>query len=355
MPRKTVTIRDVAKQAQVSVSTVSQILNGNTQYVVAEKRERVLNAAKELHYRPNAIARSMVRRHTATIGVVISAAQNPLFTSVLEGIQEVLSSEGYHILLASAPDHQQETEAIEVLRAQQVDGFIFVSLSVQNPIDHLVRLKEEGVPFIVINRSFSEDYQCNQIQFNEWEAGYLAAKHLINLGHRRIATISGSLHGIPEWRSATERQRGWLQALEENGLEVRPEWIVKGDYTCNSGYEAALQLVRQSRARHEQPTALFVANDEMAIGALRCFHYAGVRVPYDLALITVGDPPYAAFMAPALTTFAHPVPEAGRVATRLLLDQIEQDNTQQVHNIIFSFSLMVRESCGTNREPNAIV
>src|SRR5689334_19485208 len=151
MPRKIVTIRDVAEQAQVSISTVSQILNGNTQYVVAEKRDRVLKAAKELHYRPNAIARSMVRRQTTTIGVIISAAQNPLFTLVLEGIQEVLSNNGYHILLASAPNYQQEAEAIEVLRAQQVDGFIFVSLSVQSPIDHLVRLKDEGVPFIVIN------------------------------------------------------------------------------------------------------------------------------------------------------------------------------------------------------------
>lgn len=355
MRRKVVTIRDVAARAQVSVSTVSQILNGNNQYVGQDKRERVLKAAKDLHYRPNAIARSMVKRRTASIGLVVTSVINPLFINVVESIEEVLNSEGYHMVLASAPDVESEIQAIETLRAQQVDGFIFMSLSICSPLGHILRLKDEGVPFVIINRCFEGEYAINQVQFNDREAGYLATKHLMNLGHTRIATLAGPLDRVPCWRSSTERHQGWRRALEEQGMEILPEWIVQCEYTYGGGYKGIQELVAHFREGRERPTALFVANDEMAIGALRALHYAGVRVPQDMAVITVGDPPFAAYTAPALTTLAHPVPEAGRIATRLVLDQLKSGNPAQMQNILLSFSLQVRESCGGNPEPGALL
>src|SRR6266700_2050982 len=241
MRRKAVTIRDVAQLAQVSISTVSQVLNGNTQYVVEAKRDRVLSAVRELQYRPNAIARSMVKRQTATVGVVFTTVLGNLFVPIVEHLQDVLRPQGYNIILASSPDTESESQAIEALKAQQVDGFIFMSFrsaTSQHNTAHLLRLKEEGIPLVVINRSLERECDLNQIQFNHWETGYLATKHLINLGHTSIATISGPLHDVPPWQSAVERQQGWLQALKEHDLGVVAEGICDGHYTYQGGYDA---------------------------------------------------------------------------------------------------------------------
>jgi LacI family transcriptional regulator len=354
MRRKTATIRDVAQLAQVSVSTVSQVLNGNTRYVKEAKRESVLKAAQELQYRPNAIARSMVKRRTATIGVVFTSVVTDLFVQIVESIQEILRPEGYSIILASAPDVESEIQAIETLKAQQVDGFIFMSFMFENfqkQSVHLLRLKEDGIPLVVINRPFEQDYDLNQIQFNHKEAGYLAAKHLINLGHTSIATISGPLHHDPPWLSAIDRQEGWLQALQEHNLAIVPEWICDGNYTYEGGYEATRQLLKHCKRGSQRPTALFVANDKMALGALRALYYQGVQVPRDIALVAVGDPPYAAHTFPALTTFAHPIAQAGHLATRILLDQLHSNDITQTQRVMLSYPLLIRESCGTNPEP----
>jgi LacI family transcriptional regulator len=355
--RKAVTIRDVAQLAEVSVSTVSQILNGNVQYVGEAKRERVLSAVQELQYRPNAIARSMVKRKTATVGVVFTSVVGDLFLPIVERIQDVLRPQGYNIILASTPDVESEIQAIETLKAQQVDGFIFVSFmstGSQCESTHLLSLKEEGIPFVVINRPFSQVYDINQIRFNHKEAGYLATQHLINLGHTSIATISGPLDHVPPWESAIERQQGWLEALKEHDLEVVPEWIYDGRYSYEGGYEAAQWLLEHWDTGRKRPTALFAANEKMTLGALRAFYYHGVRVPHDIALVTVGDPSFAAHIFPALTTFAHPIIEAGDIATRILLDQLHATDSLPTQNILLSYQLHVRESCGTNPEPNQI-
>lgn len=356
MRRKSVTIRDVAQLAQVSISTVSQVLNGNNQYVGEAKRDRVLAAVQALQYRPNAIARSMVKRRTATVGIMITSVMGNLFIPIVECIQEVLHPLGYNIILASTPDVESEIQAIEALKAQQVDGFIFMSFRSsrsQYRSDHLLHLKEEEIPFVVINRPLEKDYDINQIQFNEWETGYLATKHLINLGHTSIATISGPLDQIPPWRSAMERQRGWLEALKEQDLEVVPEWVCDGRYSYEGGYKAAQQLLKHWEKEQRRPTAIFVANEHMALGALRAFYYHGVRVPHDIALVTVGDPAYAAHMFPALTTFSHPLKEAGHIATHILLDQLHSSDTlsTSTQNIVLSYQMHIRESCGTIPEP----
>jgi len=354
MRRKSVTIRDVAQMAEVSISTVSQVLNGNNQYVGEAKRDRVLAAVQALQYRPNAIARSMVKRRTATVGVVFTSVLGELFVPIVKCIQEVLHPLGYSIILTSTPDAESEMQAIETLKAQQVDGFIFMSFrspDSQHRSAHLLPLKDEGIPFVVINRSVEKDYGLNQIQFNEREAGYLATKHLINLGHTSIATISGPLNHVPPWKSAVERQQGWLEALKEHNLEVVPEWIYDGQYNYKGGYQAALQLLEHWKQQRQWPTAVFIANENMTLGALRAFYYHGVRVPNDIALVTVGDPGYAAHMFPALTTFAHPLKDAGHIATRILLDQIQSTNTLPAQNVMLSYQLHVRESCGTVPEP----
>lgn len=353
MPRKVVTMRDVARHAQVSISTVSQILNGNANYVGTEKRERVLAAIKDLNYHPNIIARSMVKRRTMTIGLVITEIENALFVPVTGAVENVLSAEGYHILLARAPDTASEIAAIETLRARQVDGFIFMFLSLSLPADHLIHLKEEGVPFVIINRPLA-DQDINQIIFNDHGAGYLATNHLLKLGHTRIATVSGPLDHQPAWRSAQERHQGWRQALKERGIAIDPAWIVSGDYSHKGGYLAIQQLLANTWGTPMQPTAVFIANDEMALGALKALHQANIRIPQDMALITVGDFPYAAYTTPSLTTLAHPVPEAGELAAHLLLDWLNHGQPAQPQHITLNFTLKIRESCGAIPETEVI-
>ena len=353
MPRKVITMRDVAEHAQVSISTVSQILNGNAHYVRAEKRERVLAAIKDLNYHPNIIARSMVKRRTMTIGLVITEIENALFVPVTGAVESVLSAEGYHILLARAPDTASEIEAIETLRARQVDGFIFMFLSLSMQSAHLTRLKEAGIPFVVINRPL-EDQDISQILFDDRGAGYLATHHLLTLGHTRIATISGPLHHQPAWHSAQERYLGWEQALTERGIAIDPAWVVSGHYSYTGGYQAIQQLLANTWETASQPTAIFIANDLMAIGALKALHEADLRTPQDIALVTVGDLSYAAYTTPTLTTLAHPVPEAGKLAAQLLLDWLDSRKPTHPQRIMLNFNLKVRESCGANTETEVV-
>lgn len=352
MRRKAVTIREVAQRAQVSVSTVSQILNGNQHYVGADKRERVLQAVEELQYRPNAIARSMVKQRTGTIGMIFTSVLDNLFIRIVESVQATLGPEGYTIFLANTPDIASEIQAVEALQARQVDGFIFMSTTSVSEAAHLLRLKEVGIPLVVINRHLEPDCDVHQIQLNDKEAGYLATRHLLNLGHTSIAMIGGPRPGsTPYWHSATDRQEGWERALTEQGLAIPSHWCVDGSYTFEGGYAATMQLLKQAGSRSELPTALFVASDSMTVGALRALHYAGVRVPQELALISIGDTGYAPHLTPALTTLAHPLTEAGRIAARILLDEVAASEPQPRQHLMLSFELRVRESCGSNPEP----
>lgn len=347
MRPKVVTIREVAKQAGVSVGTVSYVLNGKYEGVNSDKRDRVLEVVRELGYRPNAVARSMITRATAIIGLIISELKNPLFVPVVEGVQEVLREQGYHIVLAEAADMESEVKAIETLRRQQVDGFIFMSLSYRYSGEHLNRLKEEEIPFVVINRDL-DDPQVNLVQLDDLGAGYNATKHLLDLGHTRIAAINGPIYSDPPRRSAIERHGGWQKALQERSLEIPAEWNIVGNYNYKDGYEAAQLLISLMKLKNsnERPTALFIADDTMAVGALRAFSKAGVRIPEDLALITIGDPPAAAYTVPALTTLALPVVAAGKVAARILLAWLKADVTPRPQKVRLSFSLHIRESCG---------
>lgn len=351
MRRKAVTIRNVAQRAQVSVSTVSQILNGNSHYVSADKRERVLQAAEELRYRPSAIARSMVQQRTATVGMVFTSVVDHLFIHTIRSVQTVLGPKGYTIFLADSPDIESEIQAITALQDRQVDGFIFVSMTSVAESAHLLPLKEAGIPFVTINRSLANDCDFNQIHWNDWEAGYLATKHLLDLGHTSIATISGPLQGLPHWQSAFDRHRGWQQALAERGIVPSPDWAFDGNYTYEGGYAATLELLKQAGARNKLPTALFVANDEMAVGVLRALHYAEIRVPQEIALVNVGDTRFTTHMAPALTSLAHPVAEAGQIAAQLLLERFAANDPLPTQNIMLRFDLRIRESCGSHPQP----
>jgi LacI family transcriptional regulator len=339
-PPKLVTIREVAKQAGVAISTVSYVLNGYERRVKAATSERVLEVVKQLNYRPNAIARSMVKRKTATIGVIVAGLENPVIIAVTEGVAEVLRANGYHMVLASAPDFASELEAVETLRSQRVDGFIFMSRTVELPDEHLSGLKADNLPLVVINRSLT-DTEISLVQFDDLGAAYLATRHLIELGHRRIGIISGPIHNEPAWQGAIARFQGWQKALAETYLPVVPEWVQVSDYTLEGGYQATGQLLRTVS---ELPSALFVANHSLAVGALKALNIAGVDVPQTIAVTAVGDAPFSAYTVPALTTVAMPLAEAGRIATTILVNWIKTGQPPAPQKILLHGTLQVRDS-----------
>jgi LacI family transcriptional regulator len=350
MGRKAVTIRDVAQRAGVGVSTVSYVLNGHDNHVSAATRELILAAARDLKYRPNAIARSMVRRKTASIGLIITELQNALFIPVTEGVEEVLRTEGYHILLASAGDVAGEIEAIETMHAQQVDGFIIMSLSRRFSTDHLYQLRDTGIPFVIINRDLQTD-DFSQVQFNESEAGRIATEHLLSLGHRDVAIITGPMdESSPNHRrSAVQRYSGWQTALQERSLPIPESLIFNGNYTFEGGYEAGKQLAARLK-KHDthdpRPTACFVSSDMMAVGTLKALHDSGFTVPRDIAIIAIGDPPFAPYTIPALSTLTLPILEAGQVAARMLVAALKAENPVDPQCITLGLKLRIRESCG---------
>ncbi|MHB8627333.1 MAG: LacI family DNA-binding transcriptional regulator [Aggregatilineales bacterium] len=355
MPRKAVTLRDVAKHAGVGVSTVSYVLNGRDDHVGAATRELILNTARDLGYRRNAIARSMVRKQTATIGLIISELQNPLFPPITVGVEAVLRQEGYQIILANAETAEGEIQAIDILRGQQVDGIILMSLSRRYPTVHLRRLHDEEFPFVVINRDL-DDPDIYQIQFDDRGAGRAATEHLIRTGRQQIGIITGPLEDVPNHRkSAVERLAGWREALEAHGLPVNPEWIAPGDYTFEGGYRAVRDLFVWREGSLSAPDALFASSDMIATGALKALADLGLSVPHDLPLVAVGDPPYAAYTVPALTTLVMPIVEAGEVAARELVNWLRTGHPAGPKLRTLGFTLQVRESCGLGHLPRFVL
>ena len=353
MHRKTITLRDIAQRAGVGVSTVSYVLNGHADHVSPATQVQILNIARELGYRPNAIARSMVRKKTAIIGLIITELQNPLFFPVTVGVEEILWQEGYQIILVNADTVEREIAAIDTMRGQQVDGLIIMSLTRRYPTDHLRALMAEEFPFIVINRDL-DDPDIYQIQVNDRGAGRAATDYLIHAGHHRIGVVTGPMSDTPDHRqSAVERYTGWLEALTAHDLPVHPEWIIPGGYTFEGGYRAVYDLFKQHGTGLAMPDALFVSSDMMAVGALKAFYDLGIRLPDDLALVTIGDPPYAAYTTPALTTFKIPIAEAGLLAAQMIVQWIKDGNPVGPHLTTLDFVLTVRESCGTQRQSNA--
>jgi LacI family transcriptional regulator len=311
-----ITIRDVARRAGVSLSTVSQVLNGRLGYASAETRERVLAAARELRYRPNALARGLVTSRTGTLGIVITDITRAFFTQVVGSIEQVASAQGYSVLLACADGIQPEQTALETFIDKRVDGIICMSSTVDTRADHVLQVMRLGVPLVVINRPL-QTQELNQIAWDDVEIGRRATEHLLGLGHRRIAHLSGPLRP-PGRRSALDRLSGYRAALEAAGIPLDPSLIVDGEFDYHVAFAACGRLFD----RDDPPTAVFAASDSMAIAIINALHRRHIQVPDDVSVVGANDDPYAVQVEPPLTTVRLPVAAAGRRAAELILAAI---------------------------------
>lgn len=327
------TINDVAKLAGVAASTVSRVLAGSSR-ISPETHEKVREAMKSLNYHPNAIARSLARKSTQTVGFLISrpaeqAFANPFFSEVIRGIGTVLHDRGFYLLLATANTPAEErTVALRLVRQRRVDGMILASA---RSGDRLVpELSHEGLPFVLIGRS-AHPMPISWVNNDNVAVGTMAAEHLLERSHRRVGFIGGQ----PDTTVDQDRRAGYRQTLNRAGIAVHPDWEREGGFTKEGGYRAMSELM----ALPEPPTAVFSVDDSMALGALQWLQEHGEKV----ALVGVNDDPLAAYANPPLSTVRLPIFDLGAAAAATLADLITGgDETPQV--VMLPSQLVVRAS-----------
>lgn len=327
------TARDIARAAGVSTSTVSHVLNA-TRWVSPELRQRVLAAADELGYEPDALARSLRVRRSNTIGLVISDISNPFFTAVVRGVQDVVQARGYALILSNSDeDPDKEAGYLRVLTSRRVDGIILAPAGVAHP--YLSGLAESGFPLVFLDREV-RGLQVAAAVLDNARAARDAMDHLLRLGHRRIAMIAGR----PQISSTEERIVGYRSALENAGLEYDESLVGSGGSRIGEARSAAEKLL----ALKPRPSALFVTNNLMTIGAMGGIRSGGLRVPEDLSLAAIDDFNWADVFEPRLTTVAQPTYELGRIAADLVLRRIAGDLDAGTTRVVLPGHLIIRDS-----------
>ena len=333
------TIVDIARRLGVSAMTVSRALTGNSE-VSDKTRKRVLACAGEMGYKPNRWARSLVTRRTLIIGVVFPDISHSFFAEVLRGIEEVVHAAGFNLLLCDSwLDADKERSEIEMLVGSRVEGLIVASEQPETAPQTFARLKQRGMPVVLVDRFFP-GLEIPSVLVDDFEVGRMATKHLLDLGHRRIAHIRG-----PEVSPASLRYRGYLDTLRAHGIRVRRKWIMEGRFDIQSGREATNALL----ALKSRPTAVFAGNDPMAIGAVYACRDAGLRVPGDLSIVGAGNIEGAHHPNPFVTTVDWPRVDLGRAAGTLLLSIIKNAASRTTPVKVFQPRLLVRQSTGAIR------
>jgi DNA-binding LacI/PurR family transcriptional regulator len=301
-------LTDVAKSAGVSIATASRILSG-VDYPVAEKtRQKVLEVAKELGYRPNLIARSLRQDRTHTIGIIVENILSPFIPPIIRGIEEQLKRNDYFsIIFDSNWDPRAEVAALERMGMRQIDGIIIVE-SFLHSSEEVYALSNR--PHLFVHRIFNS-FSANSIIPDDRNGARRAVRHLVELGHRRIAFINGPTG----WDAATNRLAGYQEELAAAQLAFDPILVKQGDWQVQAGYTETQQLFTAPA----RPTAIFAANDLMALGAIYAAQEAGLKIPDDLAVVGYDDRDFAGFVRPALTTVHMPCEQMGHVAAEALL------------------------------------
>lgn len=333
----TTTMKRIAGQLGVSITTVSKVLN-NRQDIGEATRARVLAKVAELGYQPNAVARSLTLRRTHTLGIVIPDLMHSFFVEIVAGVEAVASARGYGLLLCSSnEDAKKERADLEMLRQRQVDGVVLASANASGNTDLLKRLHGAGVGLVMIDRDDHPDVKCDRVVTDDHEVGRIAAAHLLDRGRRAVAHITG-----PAIVHARRRADGYRDALSAAGIKPHSEWVARGGFMEADGYRAMRRLLGARPAID----AVFAANDPAAIGAMKAIWEAGLRIPEDIALVGAGDIALGDLLRVPLTTVAWSREEQGRRAGELILDRIESDGGNKVKRVIIPPHLVPRRSSG---------
>lgn len=334
MARSRVTIKDVAVRADVSHQTVSRVIN-NKEHVNPHTRSRVEKVIKELGYRPSAIARSMVKGHTFTLGCISPNLTDYIFANMIESAQAEARRQGFFILTGSAPTIDDVRPLLDEMLNRRVDGLLVLNPRDDERYHYLLPLVQEGLPIVYLKNS-PIDEAVSSVVCDDNNGGYQAVNYLVKLGHTSIATILG----LENEECTLDRLAGYRQALQEAGITPDKKLIAVGDWTARSGEQAVRQLLKTKRTF----SAIFAQNDRMAVGAIRALQEAGLRVPQNISVIGYDNIPLVSYFTPPLTTIQQPMSEFGRHGARLLIRavQIPQSKPKQMR---LNARLIERSSC----------
>jgi LacI family transcriptional regulator len=328
---RSVRIKDVAEQARVSVATVSRVLNGDPK-VDPELGRRVRSAVAELGYRPNRLARNLRRQQMEALGIVVPDIENPHFAEVVRVIEVVALTMGYRVLVCNTDeDGARQAACLSMLADERVSGIV---LSPSDPDGSIDELRDLGIPVVTIDRALKRT-TTDLIVADNVPAVRTATQRLIDAGHRRIAFVGGR----SEVETGSERQEGYLAAVEQASLER---------IVANGGFrrDAAREAVRGLLGQPDPPSALMVANNLMALGALQAIRDHGLRVPSDISVIAVDNPDWAELLDPPLTVLAQPIRPMATQAAELLIRRAMGEEFEPVHQV-YPLELIIRGSCGT--------
>ncbi|MFB3163937.1 LacI family DNA-binding transcriptional regulator [Neobacillus sp. 179-J 1A1 HS] len=323
-------IQQVAKQAGVSVATVSRVLNSQNT-VSAKTKMRVEEAIKKLNYEPSLLGRNLRTSESRLLLILIPTISNPFYLEIIKGIEQVAISQNYNILLCETDSNpNKENIYFDLVRKKMADGIITM-----DPAVNVETLKKLAENYAIIQ--CSEYEECTGIPYvtidNE-EASYRAVKHLIQIGHHKIALMNAD----EKYLFARQRKMGYKRALEENGITLRNEYIIS---TPNLGFENGQHAMKKILNLQERPTAVFAVSDLLAIGALKEINAAGLHVPSDIAVVGFDKIDFSNMTNPTLTTIAQPMRKMGNVAARMLIEKIKGE---EVESIILDHELVIRES-----------
>ncbi|MEH7500640.1 catabolite control protein A [Neobacillus drentensis] len=314
-----ITIYDVAREANVSMATVSRVVNGNPN-VKPVTRKKVLEVIERLGYRPNAVARGLASKKTTTVGVIIPDISNIFFAELARGIEDIATMYKYNIILSNSDQNKdKELHLLNTMLGKQVDGLVFMGGNIT--ADHVEEFGKSPVP-IVLAGSIEESNQIPSVNIDYEEAVYDSIKEFIEKGHKNIAFVVGPLH---EPKNTFKKLRGYQRALEESGIPYNEELVVEGDYTYDSGIEAIEKLLEVS----DRPTAILVGSDEMALGVVHGAEDKGYKIPKDFEVITSDNTRLSLMVRPQLTTIVQPLYDIGAVAMRLLTKLMNKEKVEE--------------------------
>ena len=312
--REKYTMRDVARLAGVSTSTVSAVVNENVP-VSDDRKQRVLRAMSALHYQPDEIARSLKKGRTRAIGVVVPDITNAFYPEVVRGVEEAALAQGYAVFLCdSQEDAAKENDHLLALFSRRVDGVLLACCSDSIAYETTLRLH---VPCVFVDRLPASKGE-GTVSTDNVQAGYMAARHLLDLGHRRIAMIVGLLSLSPH----RDRLEGFRKAMQEANLPIRDEYLVQGDVQIEGGFDAAQQLL----ALETKPSAVMVSNNKLLLGLLQALDEKKIRVPQQMSVVGFDDYAWNKYFSPSVTAIAQPTFEMGRQAFGLLFQFMHPDD-----------------------------
>lgn len=335
MTKNSLTIRDIARMANVSHTTVSRVLN-NDPRVQEKTKNRILSLVKKLGFKPDARARNLALKKSKLIGLVVTDIRNPFYADLARGIEDKAHQLGYNVIFCST-DHKPERldSYINLMLDVGVDGFIFASSRLSEPA--VERLIEARFPLVLVNRKLKrEDY--NYVVLDNFKGAYDITKHLIDLGYRKIAIIDGPANVF----TGLERLKGYQRAIKDHDICFKPEYVFQGTFARATGYEGATQLLKM----RDKPEAIFGGSDYIAMGVIDAIEELGLKIPEDVALVGFDDTEFASNRRILLTTVSQREYTMGGLGVKILIDCIENKEAGYVHKVVLESKLIVRESCG---------